>query len=342
MQLIRLFIRRLLFPIIIFGYLTVGMTIAAQPYALVIHGGSGNIDPQSVSEERKEAYLGKMAEALKVGEEMLKNGAASLDVVETVVKIMEDSPLFNAGKGAVFNIDGKNELDASIMCGATHNAGSVAGLSTIKNPVSAARKVMEESPHVMLTGKSADAFAYEHGLEMVDPGYFFDQIRWDQYREYVRNTFNRDRGQSIPADDDLKMGTVGAVALDLEGNIAAATSTGGMTGKYPGRVGDSPLIGAGNYASNLSCGVSATGHGEFFIRNMVAYDIAARVLYKGQTLEEAANEVINGKLKEQNANGGIIAIDKDGNVVMVFNTTAMFRGYINSSGEKGAWIFREE
>jgi len=342
MHQIKPFARQLLSQLVFVAFLLGVMSLNAQPYALVIHGGSGNIDPQTVSDERKQAYLEKMAEALKVGEEMLKNGEASLDVVEAVVKILEDSPLFNAGKGAVFNIEGKNELDASIMCGATHNAGSVAGLSTIKNPVSAARKVMEESPHVMLTGKSADAFAYEHGLEMVDPGYFFDQIRWDQYREYVRNSFNRERGQANPAEGDLKMGTVGAVALDMQGNLAAATSTGGMTGKYPGRVGDSPLIGAGNYASNLSCGVSATGHGEFFIRNMVAYDIAARVLYKGQSLADAASEVINGKLKEQQANGGIIAIDKDGNVVMEFNTTAMFRGYISSRGEKGVWIFREE
>jgi beta-aspartyl-peptidase (threonine type) len=342
MHLIKLFARQFLLKALFLVISCGGMSLFAQPYAIVIHGGSGNIDPQSISDERKEAYLAKMAEALKVGEDMLKSGAASLDVVETVVKILEDSPLFNAGKGAVFNIEGKNELDASIMCGATHNAGSVAGLSTIKNPVSAARKVMEESPHVMLTGKSADAFAYEHGIEMVDPGYFFDQVRWDQYREYVRNSFNRERGQAYPADGNLKMGTVGAVALDMKGNLAAATSTGGMTGKYPGRVGDSPLIGAGNYASNLSCGVSATGHGEFFIRNMVAYDIAARVMYKGQALNDAAREVINGKLKEQQANGGIIAIDKDGNVVMEFNTTAMFRGYTSSNGEKGVWIFRDE
>jgi L-asparaginase / beta-aspartyl-peptidase len=255
-----------------------------------------------------------------------------------VVKILEDSPLFNAGRGAVFNIEGKNELDASIMCGETLNAGAVSGITNIKNPVSAARKVMENSPHVFLSGKGAETFSYEQGLEVVDPSYFFDQRRWEQYREYLRSSVNRSRSS---LDHEVKMGTVGAVALDKEGNIAAATSTGGMTGKRYGRIGDSPIIGAGNYANNKSCGVSATGHGEFFIRNMVAHDISARILYKGQTLEEAATEVIQVNLKEQGANGGIIAIDKDGNIVMEFNTTAMFRGFVNSAGEKGAWIFKD-
>jgi len=312
---------------------------AGGGYALVIHGGAGNIQPESLTPEQNEEYLNQLALALKVGEDILSKGGTSLDAVETVVKILEDSPLFNAGKGAVFNIDGKNELDASIMCGATHNAGAVTGLTTIKNPVSAARIVMEKSPHVFLSGKSAEAFAYENGLEIVDPGYFFDQRRWDQYREYVRQNINSRRSSLDLYEGDVKMGTVGAVALDTHGNIAAATSTGGMTGKYPGRIGDSPLIGAGNYASNLSCGVSATGHGEYFIRNLIAYDLAARMQYKGQSLKDAAVDLIQGKLKEQNANGGIIAIDKDGNIVMEFNTTAMFRGFVNSRGERGAWIF---
>jgi L-asparaginase / beta-aspartyl-peptidase len=315
---------------------------AGGGYALVIHGGAGNIQPESVTPEQSEEYLNQLAMALKVGEEILSNGGSSLDAVEEVVKILEDSPLFNAGKGAVFNIDGKNELDASIMCGATNNAGAVTGLTTIKNPISAARIVMEKSPHVFLSGKSAEAFVYENGLEIVDPGYFFDQRRWDQYREYVRQNVNSRRGSLDLYDDDVKMGTVGAVALDMHGNIAAATSTGGMTGKYPGRIGDSPMIGAGNYASNLSCGVSATGHGEYFIRNLIAYDVAARMQYKGQSLKDAAVDLIQGKLKEQNANGGIIAIDKDGNVVMEFNTTAMFRGFVNSKGERGAWIFEQK
>lgn len=327
-----------LFPIILLLILvsTVNVIRAQGKYALVIHGGSGNIG--QLSEQQHEDYLNALALALQVGEELLKNGGTSLDVVEAVVRVLEDNPLFNAGKGAVFNLDGKNELDASIMDGASGNAGAVAGLTNIKNPVTAARKVMEKSPHVMLTGKNAEVFAYQNGAEIVDPGYFFTQNRWDQYREFLRNNVNNRRGSLD--DSDMKMGTVGAVVLDVHGNIAAATSTGGMTGKYPGRVGDSPLIGAGNYASNLSCGVSATGHGEYFIRNLVSYDIAARMLYKGQTLQQAAYDVVQGKLREQEANGGIIAVDKDGNVVMEFNTTAMFRGFINSSGEKFVAVFK--
>ncbi len=316
--------------------ISIAKTQESGKYALVIHGGAGNIPPESISEQQHEAYLNKLAEALKTGEEILAGGGSSLDAVEAVVKVLEDSPLFNAGKGAVFNLEGKNELDASIMCGKTHNAGAVTGLTTIKNPISAARAVMEKSPHVFLSGKGAETFAYENGIEVVDPGYFFDQRRWDQYRRHIRDNVNQRRGY---LDENLKMGTVGAVALDMDGNIAAATSTGGMTGKRYGRIGDSPVIGAGNYASNLSCGISATGHGEFFIRNMVAYDIAARMRYAGQSLQDAATEVISVNLVEQQANGGIIAIDKDGNIVMEFNTTAMFRGFITSDGERGVAIF---
>jgi L-asparaginase / beta-aspartyl-peptidase len=336
-------IRRYLVLVLFLGltvWLGLNNAVATGNYALVIHGGAGVINPESLTQDQQSEYLNTLALALKLGDEILQKGGTSLDAVEAVVRFLEDSPLFNAGKGAVFNIDGKNEHDASIMCGATNNAGSVAGLSTVKNPISAARKVMENSPHVMLTGKSAELFAYQHGVEIVEPGYFFDQRRWDQYREFIRNNVNSKRSSNDLYDADMKMGTVGAVALDIHGNLAAATSTGGMTGKYPGRIGDSPIIGAGNYASNLSCGVSATGHGEFFIRNLVAYDIAARMLYKNESLQSAATYVIQNKLVEQNANGGIIAIDKDGNIVMEFNTTAMFRGYLNSKGEKGVWIFK--
>jgi beta-aspartyl-peptidase (threonine type) len=314
---------------------------AEKPYAVVIHGGAGNIAKESLSPEQIEEYNMKLAEALNAAEEILKTGGTSLDAVEAATRILEDSHLFNAGKGAVFNIDGKNELDASIMCGLTHNAGAVAGITTVKNPITAARMVMENSPHVLLTGKGAETFAYEHGLEIVDPGYFFDQRRWNQYREFIRNNVNKSRSDSGLKDDNIKMGTVGAVALDTHGNIAAATSTGGMVGKRYGRIGDSPIIGAGTYASNDACGVSATGHGEYFIRNLVAYDIAARMLYNGQTLKDAAFHNIMEKLIDQGANGGIIAIDKDANVVMEFNTTAMFRGFAKSTGEKGVWIFEE-
>lgn len=327
--------------IILGHYNAIGQQQNTQRYALVIHGGAGNIDPQSLSQDQQNEYLSVLAMAVKAGEDILSNGGSSLDAVEAAVILLEDSPLFNAGKGAVFNIDGKNEHDASIMCGATNLAGAVAGLTNIKNPIIAARKVMENSPHVLLVGKSAEMFAYNNGVEVVDPGYFFNQKRWDQYREFIKNNVNSKRSSIDLYDDNVKMGTVGAVALDMQGNIAAATSTGGMTGKYPGRVGDSPLIGAGNYASNLSCGVSATGHGEFFIRNLIAYDIAARMMYKEQSLQDAAYDLIQGKLREQQANGGIIAIDKDGNIVMEFNTTAMFRGYVNSAGDKGAFIFRD-
>ncbi len=329
------------FTLFMVAFLLIAFSVQSkEKYALVIHGGAGNIAKESIDDEQEQEYLEALAEALSIGEEMLQSGSSSLDVVEEVVKFLEDTPLFNAGKGAVFNIQGDNELDASFMCGKTHNAGAVAGITTVKNPVSAARKVMENSPHVLLTGKGAETFAYEQGLEIVDPGYFFDQRRWNQYREHIRSNVNsRRQGDIRQSDDENKMGTVGAVALDKEGNIAAATSTGGMLGKKYGRIGDSPLIGAGNYASNLACGVSATGHGEYFIRNMVAYDLAARMIYKGQPLEDAAHEVIMENLVDQDANGGIIAIDKDGNVVMLFNTTAMFRGFVNAQGEKGTWIF---
>lgn len=320
----------------------IGQEQTVKRYALVIHGGAGNIDPQSLSAGQQDEYLSALAMAAKAGEDILSRGGSSLDAVEAAVRLLEDSPLFNAGKGAVFNIDGKNEHDASIMCGETNLAGAVAGLTNVKNPITAARKVMENSPHVLLVGKSAEMFAYNNGAEIVDPGYFFDQKRWDQYREFIKNNVNSKRSSNDLYDDNVKMGTVGAVALDMQGNIAAATSTGGMTGKYPGRVGDSPLIGAGNYASNLSCGVSATGHGEFFIRNLIAYDIAARMMYKEQELQDAASDLIQGKLREQQANGGIIAIDKDGNIVMEFNTTAMFRAYVTSAGDKGAFIFKED
>lgn len=313
-------------------------SFSSDRFALVIHGGSGNINPESMDQERRDQYLSQMAEALKIGEEMLLDGESSLDVVEAVVRMLEDSPIFNAGKGAVFNIEGKNELDASIMCGASLNAGAVTGVTTIRNPVSAARVVMEKSPHVFLSGKGAETFAFENGIEIVDPGYFFDQRRWEQYRQFVRDNVHRSRGY---IDENLKMGTVGAVALDKDGNIAAATSTGGRVGKAIGRIGDSPVIGAGNYANNNACGVSATGHGEYFIRNMVAYDIAARIMYKDQSLTDAAHDVIHGNIDGIGAYGGIIAIDRDGNVVMEFNSTAMFRGFVTSEGERGVWIFRD-
>jgi beta-aspartyl-peptidase (threonine type) len=236
---------------------------------------------------------------------------------------MEDSPLFNAGKGSVFSETGENEMDAAVMNGIDLSAGAVAGVRTIKNPILAARKVMEESKHVLLVRDGAEKFAREHGIEMADPSYFFTQKRYDAL---------------IRAQ---KHGTVGAVALDKAGNLAAATSTGGMTNKMTGRVGDTPIIGAGTYANNKTCAVSATGHGEFFIRYTVAHDISALMEYKGLTLAEAANEVIFVKLLRVNGNGGIIAVDKDGNYTMAFNTSGMFRGVVTAEGKREVAIFKE-
>jgi L-asparaginase / beta-aspartyl-peptidase len=305
-------------------------------YALAIHGGAGNVARESVTPEREIEYHEKLREALNAGEAILKDGGSSLDAVEAAVRILEDSPLFNAGRGAVFTAEGTNELDAAIMCGATLDAGAVAGITTLRNPISAARKVMENSPHVMLIGKGAEQFGYEQGLDVVDPSWFFDQSRWEQYREHLRR--QQTRG-ALDVND--KMGTVGAVALDMHGNLAAATSTGGMTGKRYGRVGDVPVIGAGTYAHNASCAVSATGHGEYFIRYVVAHEISAMMMYKGVSLQVASEELINQTLKEIGANGGVIAVDKDGNVSMPFNTTAMFRGFVQSDGTHAVGIFAE-
>ncbi len=305
-------------------------------YTLVIHGGAGNISKESLSAEDIKNYENKFSHTLNIGEEMLKNGASALDVAVEVVKILEDSPLFNAGKGSVFNIDGENELDASIMCGKDRNAGAVAGVRIIKNPIEAAYNVMKESPHVMLIGDGAEQFSKEKGLEIVSPSYFFDQRRYDQYRNFIDN---RDKGYNNQNNKDFKTGTVGAVVLDSKGNLAAATSTGGMLAKKYGRVGDSPIIGAGTYADNNIGAVSGTGHGEFFIRNVIAYDILAKVKYLNTPIEKAAKELIHDRLGKDEINGGIIAVDKDGNIAMVFNTTAMFRGFVNHKGEKETGIF---
>lgn len=295
---------------------------AVRPeYALVIHGGAGVIEKDKMSPEQQQQYADKLNEALNAGEKVLKDGGAALDAVQASIMVMEDSPLFNAGKGAVFNELGKNEMDASIMDGRTLKAGAVAAVHTIKNPILAARKVMTDSKHVMLIDGGAEKFAAEHGLQMEDSSYFFVQSRYDAYLR------------------SREHGTVGAVALDMEGNLAAGTSTGGMTNKMWGRVGDSPIIGAGTYADNKTCGVSCTGHGEYFIRNVVAYDISARMAYKGQTLQQACDEVIMHKLKDMGAEGGLIALDKDGNISMTFNSPGMFRGYAKAGGERNVAMF---
>ena len=293
-------------------------------WAIVIHGGAGDIEKEGFSEERQSEYKQKLEEAIKVGSLILENGGTSLEAVEASIHIMEDSPLFNAGKGAVFNALGQNEMDASIMDGKSGKAGAVAGVRHIKNPISAAIAVMEKSPHVLLIGDGAVKFASEHKVEMIDTSWFYTEKRWKSYEKMKQD----------------KHGTVGCVALDKLGNISAGTSTGGMTMKMPGRVGDSPIIGAGTYADNQTCGISATGHGEFFIRNVVAYDVAAIMKYEGKNIQEAASYVIQDKLKSQNASGGIIGLDAQGNIIMEFNTTAMFRASNGSDDNLRVAIFK--
>ncbi len=305
-------------------------------YVIVIHGGAGNVDRERVPLDEEEAFYAKLNEALDAGEAILKLGGSSLDAVEAAVRILEDSPKFNAGRGAVFTYEGGNELDASIMCGESISAGAIAGVTNVRNPISTARMVMERSPHVLLTSRGAEQFAREQGAELVDPSYFFDQYRYDQLQENLR----RRRETASLASGDF-MGTVGAVALDMQGNLAAATSTGGMTAKQYNRVGDSPIIGAGTYANNESCAVSATGHGEYFITHAVAYDISARMLYGGEALDEAANHIIHSKFGEMKVDGGLIAVDKYGNVSMPFNTSGMFRGYRRSDGSALVKIFAD-
>ncbi|MEO5602919.1 MAG: isoaspartyl peptidase/L-asparaginase [Cyclobacteriaceae bacterium] len=307
--------------------------------ALVIHGGAGTIRREEMSPEREKAYHVALKQALEAGYTVLENGGTSVDAVVTSISIMEDSPLFNAGKGAVFSHAGKNELDASIMEGNTLMAGAVAGVATIKNPIKAAHAVMTKSSHVMLTGNGADQFAKEQGLEIVDQAYFFDSARYQQFLELSPPA---KANEKTAARKEKKFGTVGAVALDQLGNIAAGTSTGGMTNKKYGRVGDSPIIGAGTYAKNISCGVSATGWGEYFIRLLVAHDISAMMEYAGLSLEAAADSVIMKKLPALGGDGGIIALDRSGNISMTFNTDGMYRGFIRKKGEAKTFIYKDE
>jgi len=296
-------------------------------YAIVIHGGAGNISPQFISSDRADALSAKLTEVLEKGLSILDSGGTSLDAVEAVIRIMEDSPLFNAGKGAVFTHEGKNEMDASIMDGKTLNTGAVAGIGDIKNPITAARIVMEKSPHVLLSGKGASSFVASQGGEVVDSNYFYTKRRWKQLQQQLKKA------------QVEKYGTVGCVALDRKGNLAAGTSTGGMSNKRYGRIGDSPIIGAGNYANNNSCAVSTTGHGEFFIRYTVAHDISAMMQYGGLSLQEAAFSVIQEKLIEAGGKGGVICVDNNGNIAMEFNTSGMLRAYATANGEKVVKVF---
>lgn len=307
-----------------------------ENWGLVVHGGAGVITRDALTPELEAEFRAALTEALQAGHRVLEAGGSSLDAIEAAVRLMEDSPLFNAGKGAVFTAAGTNELDASIMDGRTLNAGAVAGVKQVKNPITLARLVMEQSRHVMMAGVGAETFGKEQGVEMVPAEYFFTQRRWDALQQAQRD---EGRISAVPAATAPVLGTVGAVALDQAGNLAAATSTGGMTNKRFGRIGDSPVIGAGTYANNASCAVSATGHGEFFIRRVVAHDICALVEYAGLSLEAAADKVIHEKLTAMEATGGIIAMDRYGNVAMPFNTPGMYRGYVGSDGEVVVLIF---
>ena len=302
-------------------------------FGIVIHGGAGTILKSNMTPEREAEYTAKLNEVLNAGYKILNNGGTALDAVNAAINIMEDSPLFNAGKGAVLTEKGVAELDASIMDGKNLMAGAVAGVRHIKNPINLARLVMEKSPHVMMVGEGAEEFGKENNIEMVDNSYFITKERWESYQKMLKREEERKKAE--------KHGTVGAVALDKNGNLAAGTSTGGMMMKKFGRVGDSPIIGAGTYANNNTCAVSATGYGEYFIRLGVAKDISALMEYKNYSLKDAANEVIMNKLDKLGGDGGIIAIDKNGNVAMPFNTDGMYRGQYLSGEEPVVKIYKE-
>jgi beta-aspartyl-peptidase (threonine type) len=313
--------------------------------SLAVHGGAGVILRQNLSPEHEKACRSALAAALRTGHAVLANGGTSRDGVEAAVRVLEDAPVFNAGRGSVFTHDGKNEMDASLMDGRTRAAGAVAGVTIVKNPICLARTVMERSPYVLLSGPGAEQFAKEHGLEIVDAGYFWTERRWAAFQHELqqREAALEPQTPGVPRlseDEPQRFGTVGAVARDKHGDLAAATSTGGMTNKRWGRIGDSPLIGAGTWADNATCAVSATGHGEFFIRHAVAHDIHARMAYKGQAVAEAAQDTIT-TLKTAGGDGGVIAVDARGNAVLVFNTPGMYRGAIAEDGTVYVGIYQE-
>ncbi len=324
----------------------------------VIHGGAGVIRRGDLSPEKEKEYRAKLEEALLAGYKALQDGKTSMDAVQTAINILEDSPLFNAGKGAVFTADGKNELDASIMDGKTLGAGAVAGLHHVKNPITLARAVMEKSPHVMMAGDGAEKFAKEQNIELVPEKYFFVQSRWDslqkilkEEKEKSKSESQRSKVQSLSYGNPLlemmtetqklpenKFGTVGAVALDKDGNLAAGTSTGGMTNKKFGRIGDAPIIGAGTYANNKTCAISATGWGEYFIRLGVARDISAMMEYRALPVQQAVDAEMD-KVKNLGGDGGVIAIDSFGNIGISFNSEGMYRAYIDVNGKPVVEIF---
>ncbi|MEM9258899.1 MAG: isoaspartyl peptidase/L-asparaginase [Bacteroidota bacterium] len=314
-------------------------------YAMVIHGGAGTILKADMTDEKAAGIKTAMNAALDAGEAVLKAGGSAADAVEQTIWVLEDSPHFNAGKGAVFTNAGINEMDASFMTGHDQNAGAVGGLTTLKHPISAARAVLDKSEHVLLSGKGANDFAIQQGLETVDPSYFHTDWRWNSLQQALEGEKveqEKIQGNRISREIDRKYGTVGCVALDKSGNIAAGTSTGGMTNKRYNRLGDSPIIGAGTYADNATCGVSCTGWGEFFIRYAVAYDVHARMAYAKAGVQEAADAVIHETLVKAGGTGGLIALDAKGNITMPFNTPGMYRGYLKAGGERKVLFYKDE
>ncbi len=318
---------------------------APNSFAIVIHGGAGGIKRAYFTEEQQKAYTQKLQEALNAGYNVLEKGGISLDAIEAAINVMENSPLFNAGKGAVYNSEGKQEMDASIMDGKTLNSGAVAGVNHIKNPILAARIVMDSSKHVMLSGKGAEILVKKFGVKMVDSSYFFTQKRLNQLHKVQGKQKKQTNKTAFLIKnnliDDHKYGTVGAIAIDKNGNIAAGTSTGGMTNKKYGRIGDSPIIGAGTYANNKTCGISATGTGEYFIRTVAAHEVSNLIQYKGLNPEEALHEVLFNQIGKLGGEGGMILLDKNGNVYWDFNSTGMFRGFKKSDGSQKIEMFEK-
>lgn len=315
-------------------------------YVMVMHGGAGTILKKNMTAEKESAYRAAMTQALQTGYDAIKAGKSSLDAIELAIHVLEDSPLFNAGKGAVFTHDGKNEMDAAIMDGKTLKAGAIAGVTVIRNPISAARAVMEKSEHVMMSGKGAEDFAKQVGLTIVDPSYFYTEDRWRGLQEALKQdsmkaVLDHDKKSFRlgTVNPDFKFGTVGAVALDKSGNLAAGTSTGGMTNKRYGRIGDAPIIGAGTYANNATAGISGTGWGEFYIRTVLAHDLSAMMEYQKLSVLDASKKVIE-KMGKLGGDGGLIALDKEGHVAMEFNTAGMYRGTVTAAGKIEVQIYK--
>ncbi len=310
-----------------------------KPFAIAIHGGAGTILQTLMTPEKELMYTQALQAAVHAGHAILKNGGNSLDAVEAAVVSLENFPLFNAGRGAVFTNKGTHEMDASIMDGNTLEAGAVSGISNIQNPIRLARVIKEKSGHVFLCGKEAEVFAQKMNLSFQPDSYFYEESRYKQWLE-MKDTDAYQLDHSEHNDEGKKFGTVGAVALDMHGNLAAATSTGGMTNKRFGRIGDTPIIGAGTYANNKTCAISCTGHGEYFIRAVVAYDISCLMEYKGMSLKQACNYVVNDKLVKLGGEGGLIAIDHLGNIELPFNSEGMYRAWKHSSGDEGVLIYK--